>query len=155
MVHPRSTRFNCLNIHITGHFHGPKVWVKTPFVMSFVSGTNRWKGFDSPGSSRLEPKSELLLKPQMPVVYSLSLAWGSVPLLVLLYRGLALSVNSGIQRQYLRTYSSHTQERLNLSQSLKLGSEGWQQSSSETGSAQFALADSQEREPAMYKVGLS
>lgn len=76
-----------------GHFQNPKVCVKTPFVMSFVYGQIDEKVLSHLEVLGHELKSQLFLKPQMPFVFS------APPPLVLGYRGLAVSTNSGIQRQ--------------------------------------------------------
>lgn len=72
------TGSNHLDRCVTGRFHGPKVWVETPFVMSGQTDEKVFQQLRVPGP---ELESELLLKPQVPILFSLSPDWGlSVPL---------------------------------------------------------------------------
>lgn len=65
--HPVTTGSSHLNRYVTGLFHGPKVWVKPPFIMSlFCEQTVEkvWRCLEELG---LDPKSELFLKPRVPL----------------------------------------------------------------------------------------
>lgn len=42
--HPWIIGSRFLDKQVTGHFHGPKVWVSTPFATHFLSSTYRWNG---------------------------------------------------------------------------------------------------------------
>lgn len=60
--HFMTTGYNHLVKYVAGCYHDPKVWIKTPFVMSFVQCTSRWKGFETSGSPGSEPTLRVVIK---------------------------------------------------------------------------------------------
>jgi hypothetical protein len=94
-----ATGSNPLDRYITGCFHGPKIWIKSPSVLFY--GQTDEKVLRHLEVLGLESMLELFLKLQIPFVQPQSRLRAQCPASCwCVVRGLALLTNSGIQRQH-------------------------------------------------------
>ena len=90
-----TTGYNHLVKYVTGYYHG----IKTPFVMSFVQCTRRWKGFETSGNPESEPTLRVVIKVSNVFCFVTVCVIGSVSHFVLMHRDLVISTKYCIQMQ--------------------------------------------------------
>nr|KAF6474929.1 hypothetical protein HJG63_011047 [Rousettus aegyptiacus] len=94
--HPAATWSNLLERYATGHFQGPRVCVRTPFAIPRTSVTKSWNGFSRLGRANAGAVVRAAFRASNAFLSSPQAKFSPFPP-VLVYRGLAISANPGIQ----------------------------------------------------------